>query len=528
MADTDFARRGVHGPIRILARQDAHRALTELVGSGACPLDWGKGWAAASRPYYALAGHPAIIARVVELLGPNVLLWGASLVRREPGVVHAWHSDLESAAPDGRTVSVWLGLKHCTAASSLAVIPGSQHYGRTLQEVRAAARVERAASGPADALAWATAFDPSAAIETIATEDGEAVFFDGRIWHGSDNRSPNVRTALLLQYAVPDTPIRIPASYDWPYVMLDTPLPPCLLVHGEDRSQVNRVVPAPAASGASRGPRLTSHARPLALPLDPGNAPWKPFPIFRGTTAGLRSITCHVSALAPDHSPHPPHTHDDEEVLIVLSGEADVILPALAGADARQRLRAGDGVYYPAHFPHTLEGTGDAPVNYLMIKWIGDPTGASAPLGFRRFRCEEPADQQPGFRVHRLFDGPTGWLHRLECHVSTMAPGAGYPPHADAHDVAMVMLDGTLESLGQRLTPHGVFFYAAGELHGAGNPGPAAARYLVFEFHALPTVRRDDGDRVPLLRKVTDPDRWRRKVGALARRIRRRLSPARA
>ncbi|MEM7164407.1 MAG: cupin domain-containing protein [Planctomycetota bacterium] len=512
---SDFTTNGYAGPVPIFSRTESHRFLRELlVNTRDAPLDWEKGWAPASRPYFALACHPAILCRLREWLGPDVLLWGAMLIHKNPGVVHAWHTDLESSDPNGKTVTVWLALKDCTPESSLQVIPGSHLFGQTVQEVRAADGMTRGDSGPEDALRWAQQRDANSQLMTLATSDGEAVFFDGRLWHGTDNTSTVTRTALLLQYATPETSIRIPMNFDWPYETLPHPLPPCVLVSGEDHHQVNRIVPGPTASGSARGPRLTSQARPLELPLALGSEPWKPFPIFHGTTAGQRELHCHISALAPGHSPHPPHRHDEEELLMVLSGSADVVLPDLAEDQQRQRLSVGDCVYYPANFAHTLEGVGDEPVNYLMLKWLADPTECTDPLGFQRFSFTAANDENagPGFQITRQLDGPTAWLHKLHCHTSAMEPGAGYEPHVDGYDVVMIVLDGELESLGQTLTPHGVYFYAAGEPHGAHNPGNKTAHYVVFEFHAHPTVASDQPPHIPYWRKLADPRRWRRRI----------------
>ena len=79
-----------------------------------------------------------------------------------------------------------------------------------------------------------------------------------------------------------------------------------------------------------------------------------------------------------------------------------------------------------------------------------------------------------------------------------MQPGAGYAPHVDCHDVAIVVLSGQIETLGEVVKPHGVIFYAAGQPHGLRNAGEEPAEYLVFEFHAAsasatrrkPPVRR--------------------------------------
>ena len=67
--------------------------------------------------------------------------------------------------------------------------------------------------------------------------------------------------------------------------------------------------------------------------------------------------------------------------------------------------------------------------------------------------------------------------------MSNLQPGAGYPPHADDYDVAILVLGGKVETLDRVVEPLGVVFYAAGEMHGMKNVGDVPARYLVFEFH---------------------------------------------
>jgi hypothetical protein len=49
--------------------------------------------------------------------------------------------------------------------------------------------------------------------------------------------------------------------------------------------------------------------------------------------------------------------------------------------------------------------------------------------------------------------------------------------------VAIVVMSGTVQSLGRIVGSPGVIYYAAGEPHGMTNIGDAPARYLVFEFH---------------------------------------------
>jgi quercetin dioxygenase-like cupin family protein len=210
----------------------------------------------------------------------------------------------------------------------------------------------------------------------------------------------------------------------------------------------------------------------------------------------------------------------------VLDGEVDVILPDIADATGndRHRLKRGQFVYYPSNFAHTLETVSEPAASYMMFKWNTDSREPGAPMQFGLFDAL-PTAQHPevgaGFRLGHLFEGPTECLRKLQAHVSTLAPGAGYPPHVDAYDVAIIVLEGEVETLGQRVTPHGVIFYAAGEAHGLSNPGVTPARYLVLEFHGSRTALKQALPNPPsLLRKIADPHRWKRKLQQLARRLR--------
>jgi hypothetical protein len=95
-----------------------------------------------------------------------------------------------------------------------------------------------------------------------------------------------------------------------------------------------------------------------------------------------------------------------------------------------------------------------------------------------------PPEGAAPFWNRRVFEGPSGCLGKLHAHFTVLAPGGGYEPHRDSYDVAIVTLEGTVETLGQRVEPLSVIYYGAGELHGMRNVGTIPARYIVFEFHA--------------------------------------------
>ena len=220
-----FSQQGYVGPVQLFDQRETRSHYKSLLQATRVdtPLDWQKGWAASSATFFVLASHPKIRSLVTELLGNDVLLWSARLIHKRPGEIHDWHSDLESSDASAKTVSVWLALNDCSKDSSLSVIPGSHCFGQTLQQNRAG---QTAVAGIADAqnvLTWARERQADSEIVIAETINGEAILFDGRLWHASNNSTNLTRSAVLLQYATPDTKIRIPASFDWPYQNLANP-----------------------------------------------------------------------------------------------------------------------------------------------------------------------------------------------------------------------------------------------------------------------------------------------------------------
>lgn len=63
---------------------------------------------------------------------------------------------------------------------------------------------------------------------------------------------------------------------------------------------------------------------------------------------------------------NPVHTHDREEVLIMLSGTIEVVVTGDA-----QVLQVGDAVIIPAHTDHQLRNTGPEPAEWLLVATAG-------------------------------------------------------------------------------------------------------------------------------------------------------------
>lgn len=311
---------------------------------------------------------------------------------------------------------------------------------------------------------------------------------------------------------------------------------PFVLPHRSHAQGGTRAATVCAAAGMEAGVRtlretldrgmanaLHSGVHPLRLPLptDPAVG-WRATHLFDGATPVLNHLSCHASTLLPGTCPHPPHRHEDEELLLMLDGEAELLLADSPPPDGarRHRLTAGRLVYYPTRFAHTLTAAGDRPATYLMLRWAAPPVGdTSRTLGFREIELavgNPPGDEARALRTVTLLEGTTGCLPRLQAHVSHLPHGAGYPPHADRHDVALIVLEGEVQTLERRAGPLDVVFYRAGEPHGMANPGSIPARYVVFEFHGMDTPPQPWPVRRPLgLVRALLPARVRRRLRRL-------------
>lgn len=515
----EFDERGFISPVDLLTPLQASLVARHFDDRPRIPgLRWHKGLAATDRLVFEIATRPDLLAMLRELIGPDVVLWGASVVDREPGEAHPWHCDIETIAPDARTVTVWIGLDNTTADACLEVVPGSHRFATTLQQAAIDIGLPREDRRAETILGLARQYSPTAALETAVVQDGQAVLFHGALWHGSLNlRTAGRRRALLLQYAEAGTPIRIP---DWkhldpPFKYRDDVRPPVLQVAGTPASLTHDLVPPPARCYEAPVP-LYPQIRELAAPM-PGDRRrgWRPHRLFRGISPVLDELGAHVSVLEPGRSPHRPHAHLDEEILVVLDGRAEIVI-ADASDDPSPRietLERGDWIYYPAYQHHTIRCATKQPVTYLMFRWHGVPRpDDERRLGMTIVRSGEytpPTLPPRTIKTSLVFEGPTAHCDLLHAHRTRVTRGGGYEPHDDEHDVAIVLLSGKVRTLGRTVRAPAVLYYPAGVDHGLRGAGSSPADYLVFEFHRAREPAQGDATLSHSRQRLQDELRYR-------------------
>lgn len=86
--------------------------------------------------------------------------------------------------------------------------------------------------------------------------------------------------------------------------------------------------------------------------------------LVRQPTATLDELEMHVTTLNPGLSSHAPHTHPNEELVIIREGTVEVL-----SGGTWKRLGPGSVVFNASNSPHALRNVGDTPATYHVINW---------------------------------------------------------------------------------------------------------------------------------------------------------------
>src|SRR5258706_8247224 len=86
--------------------------------------------------------------------------------------------------------------------------------------------------------------------------------------------------------------------------------------------------------------------------------------VVQRPTATLDELEIHITTLMPGETPHPPHQHPAEELLIVKEGTIE----SLVNGQLR-RVGPGSIVFQASNQMHSLRNVGDTPATYHVIQW---------------------------------------------------------------------------------------------------------------------------------------------------------------
>jgi quercetin dioxygenase-like cupin family protein len=91
--------------------------------------------------------------------------------------------------------------------------------------------------------------------------------------------------------------------------------------------------------------------------------------VVRKPTVTLDELEMHITTLNPHTASHPPHTHPNEELVIVKEG---TLLAHVNGKDVV--VGPGSTLFFSSMQPHGVENIGDTPATYHIVNWVSPKT----------------------------------------------------------------------------------------------------------------------------------------------------------
>lgn len=85
---------------------------------------------------------------------------------------------------------------------------------------------------------------------------------------------------------------------------------------------------------------------------------------LQGDTPGSRNFVTGRFVLDAGKSPHPPHVHHEEEVMVIESGHGKILCDGKT-----TKIGPGSVMYSEPDVPHAITNTGDTPLVFYYIKW---------------------------------------------------------------------------------------------------------------------------------------------------------------
>ncbi len=199
----DYQAQGFFSPARIISEADAakHRTRMEAAEQHIGSLHYKAKIHTLLTSPYELATHPAVLDMVEQIIGPDILLYNATYIIKEPRTNShvSWHQDLTYwGLSDDDQITMWLALSPATLKSGcMQMMPkshldGMQNHETTEDDSNVLLQGQTVKG-----------VDTNKAV-ACTLKPGEASFHHGWTLHASmPNDSDDRRIGLNVQYIAP-------------------------------------------------------------------------------------------------------------------------------------------------------------------------------------------------------------------------------------------------------------------------------------------------------------------------------------
>ncbi len=209
--------------------------------------------------------------------------------------------------------------------------------------------------------------------------------------------------------------------------------------------------------------------------------------VLEGSTTSLSYFEVHASTLEPGKAPHPPHTHDDqEELMIVKDGTVKITINGVS-----KILGPGSIAFAMPKDEHGIENAGNTQATYFILKYKGkhpDPergkqAGGSFMLDWNALKTNNTGK---GYR-RDFFNKATSQLNQFEMHTTALnADSVSHAPHTHVQEEIILILRGSVTMhIDGKLYPASVgdlVFLPSRIPHALLNTGKEQCEYFAFQW----------------------------------------------
>ena len=162
------------------------------------------------------------------------------------------------------------------------------------------------------------------------------------------------------------------ASNDWHAVRNVGEVPATYLVFNFQTAATRTAPKAPAAESASPDKlRSAVYAwEDLKVQPTPKGARRE---FFKSPTVSCQNFSVHATTLNAGETPHAPHRHPDEEIIIIKDGSVEATINGKS-----EVVGPGSILFFAANDEHGLRNVGDSPATYYVMRVITELTETTA------------------------------------------------------------------------------------------------------------------------------------------------------
>jgi len=210
--------------------------------------------------------------------------------------------------------------------------------------------------------------------------------------------------------------------------------------------------------------------------------------VLEGKTFALEYFEIHSSTLEPGKAPHPPHTHaDQEELIIVKEGQVKITI-----AGQNKILGPGSIAFAIPGDEHGIENAGNTTATYYILKYKGKlpmdierarKAGGSFMLDWNDLKTNNTGK---GYR-RDFFNRATSQLAQFEMHTTALnADSVSHAPHTHLQEEIILILRGNVEMIIDGKLFRGaagdLYFLSANVPHALKNIGKEQCEYFAFQW----------------------------------------------